>query len=97
MGQQIGLFINTAGIGWIRPGINLSSINAKPGDKILLSGYLGDHEMTILSQREGFKFQGELRSDCAPLNDLVGKMLDALPFHPMYARPHPWWFGHYPQ
>jgi hydrogenase expression/formation protein HypE len=73
------LFINTAGIGWIRPGVNLSSINAKPGDKILLSGYLGDHEMTILSQREGFKFQGELRSDCAPLNDLVEKMLDACP------------------
>ncbi len=73
------LFINTAGIGWIRPGVNLSGINAKPGDKILLSGYLGDHEITILSQREGFKFQGELRSDCAPLNDLVGKMLDACP------------------
>ncbi len=73
------LFINTAGIGWIRAGVNLSSINAKPGDKILLSGYLGDHEVTILSQREGFKFQGELRSDCAPLNDLVEKMLDACP------------------
>jgi hydrogenase expression/formation protein HypE len=73
------LFINTAGIGWIRPGVNLSGINAKPGDKILLSGHLGDHEMAVLSQREGFKFQGELKSDCAPLNDLVGKMLDACP------------------
>jgi hydrogenase expression/formation protein HypE len=73
------LFINTAGIGWIRSGVNLSSLNAKPGDKILLSGYLGDHEVTILSQREGFRFQGELESDCAPLNDLVGKMLDVCP------------------
>jgi len=73
------LFINTAGIGWIKPGVNLSGINAKLGDKILLSGYLGDHEMAVLSQREGFKFQGELKSDCAPLNDLVGKMLDACP------------------
>jgi hydrogenase expression/formation protein HypE len=73
------LFINTAGIGWIRPGVNLSGINAKPGDKILLSGYLGDHEMAVLSQREGFKFQGDLKSDCAPLNDLVGKMLDVCP------------------
>lgn len=73
------LFINTAGIGWIRPGVDLSSINAKPGDRILLNGYLGDHEIAILSQREGFKFQVELRSDCAPLNDLVGKMLDACP------------------
>jgi hydrogenase expression/formation protein HypE len=73
------IFINTAGIGWIRPGVNLSGANAKPGDKILLSGFLGDHEMAILSQREGFKFQGELISDCAPLNALVGKMLDACP------------------
>jgi hydrogenase expression/formation protein HypE len=73
------LFINTAGIGWIRPGVDLSGINARPGDTILLSGYLGDHEVTILSQREGFKFQGELRSDCAPLNELVGKMLDICP------------------
>jgi hydrogenase expression/formation protein HypE len=73
------LFINTSGIGWIRPGVNLSGKNAKPGDKILLSGYIGDHEMAVLSQREGFKFQGELKSDCAPLNDLVGKMLDPCP------------------
>jgi hydrogenase expression/formation protein HypE len=73
------LFINTAGIGWIRPGINLSGVNAKPEDRILLSGTLGDHEMAVLSQREGFRFQGELKSDCAPLNDFVGKMLDACP------------------
>ncbi len=73
------LFINTSGIGWIRPGVNLSSIHAKPGDKILLSGSLGDHEAAILSAREGFKFQVELKSDCAPLNDLVQKMLEVCP------------------
>jgi hydrogenase expression/formation protein HypE len=73
------LFVNTSGIGWIKPGINLSGINAKPGDQILLSGYLGDHEIAILSQREGFKFQGDLQSDCAPLNDLVAKMLGVCP------------------
>jgi len=73
------LFINTAGIGWIKEGVNLSGKNAKPGDIILLSGHIGDHEMAVLSQREGFQFQEELRSDCAPLNDLVGKMLDVCP------------------
>ena len=73
------LFINTAGIGWIRPGVNLSGGNARPGDKILLSGPLGDHEMAVLSRREGFNFQGELESDVAPLNDLAGKMLDICP------------------
>ena len=73
------LFVNTSGVGWIKPGINLSGSNAKPGDKILLSGYLGDHEMAVLSAREGFKFHGELESDCAPLNHLVGKMLEVCP------------------
>jgi hydrogenase expression/formation protein HypE len=73
------LFINTSGIGWIRPGIRLSGTNARPEDRILLSGYLGDHETAILSAREGFKFQGTLKSDCAPLNDLVKKMLHACP------------------
>jgi hydrogenase expression/formation protein HypE len=73
------LFLNTSGIGWIRPAVHLSGAHAKPGDKILLSGYLGDHEIAILSAREGFKFQEELESDCAPLNNLVEKMLDACP------------------
>ncbi len=73
------LFINTAGIGWIKEDIHLSGKNARPGDIILLNGYLGDHEMAVLSQREGFQFQGNLVSDCAPLNDLVGKMLDVCP------------------
>jgi hydrogenase expression/formation protein HypE len=73
------LFINTSGIGWIRPATNLSGINAKPGDKILLSGYIGDHEIAIFSEREGFRFQEIVKSDCAPLNDLVQKILHACP------------------
>jgi hydrogenase expression/formation protein HypE len=70
------LFITTSGIGWIREGVHLSGLNARPGDKVLLSGFLGDHEIAVLSQREGFGFHGDLKSDCAPLNGLVGKMLD---------------------
>jgi len=73
------LFINTAGIGWIRPGIHLSGMNAKPGDRILLNGFIGDHEIAILSERENFKFQGEFKSDCAPLNDLIQRMLEVSP------------------
>jgi hydrogenase expression/formation protein HypE len=73
------IFINTSGIGWIRPGVNLSGINVKPGDKILLSGSLGDHEVAILSAREGFKFQEIIKSDCAPLNNLVDKILQRCP------------------
>ena len=70
------LFVTTSGIGWIRKGVHLSGLHARPGDKVLLSGFLGDHEIAVLSQREGFGFQGDLRSDCAPLNPLVEKMLD---------------------
>jgi len=78
-GAADGLFINTSGIGWVRSGTHLSGMNAKPGDRILLSGFIGDHELTILSRREGFKFQGDLKSDCAPLNDLVERMLHVSP------------------
>jgi hydrogenase expression/formation protein HypE len=73
------IFITTAGIGWIRKGVHLSGSHARPGDKVLLSGYLGDHEIAVLSQREGFQFQGDLKSDCAPLNGLVRSMLDVCP------------------
>jgi hydrogenase expression/formation protein HypE len=73
------IFITTAGIGWIRRGVHLSGSHARPGDKVLLSGYVGDHEIAVLSQREGFQFQGDLKSDCAPLNGLVRSMLDVCP------------------
>lgn len=73
------LFINTSGIGWIRPGTSLSGSHVQPGDGILLSGHLGDHEMAILCAREGLETEKPLESDCAPLSDLVQKMLDACP------------------
>lgn len=69
------IFINTAGIGWIPEGLILSPQNIKPGDKILVSGSLGDHGMAILCQREGLEFQTRLVSDCAPLNGLVETIL----------------------
>ncbi len=71
------LFINTAGIGVIPPGVNISGSNARPGDVIILSGAIGDHGMAIMSQREGLKFSSPLLSDCAPLNSLVAGMLTA--------------------
>jgi hydrogenase expression/formation protein HypE len=72
-GDQI--FITTTGIGVIEPGINISADRAQPGDAILLSGYVGDHGMAIMSQREGLEFEGEIESDCASLNGLVAEML----------------------
>ena len=69
------LFINTAGIGIIPPGVNISGHHAQPGDVIILSGTIGDHGIAVLSQREGLNFMTKLESDCAPLNGLVAEML----------------------
>ena len=71
------LFITTSGIGVIPEGIDISGANARAGDKIILSGTIGDHGITILSKREGLKFSVPIKSDCAPLNHLVYQMLQA--------------------
>ena len=71
------LFINTAGIGTVPAGLNVSGHNARPGDRLILSGTVGDHGIAVLSQREGVNFATELKSDCAPLNGLVAEMLRA--------------------
>jgi hydrogenase expression/formation protein HypE len=78
-GKADGLFVNTAGIGKIPGGVNVSGSNVKPGDAIILSGTVGDHGMTIMAQREGLRFSGDLASDCAPLNGLIGEMLKVCP------------------
>jgi len=78
-GGADGIFITTSGIGLIRPGVDLSGSNAKPGDKIIINGFIGDHEIAVLSEREGFKFQELIKSDCAPLNNLVDKILQKCP------------------
>jgi hydrogenase expression/formation protein HypE len=75
-GSADKLFINTTGIGIIPEGINISASNAMVGDKIILSGPIGDHEIAILTQREGLKFETSLQSDCAPLNKLVADMIE---------------------
>ena len=78
-GKGDGLFINTSGIGRVLPGINLSADQARPGDCIILSGSIGDHGITILSQREGLEFESPIVSDCAALHTLVAAMLEASP------------------
>jgi len=69
------IFVNTSGIGRIPDGVDISSHNACPGDKIILSGTIGDHGMTVLTQREGMTFDSPLKSDSAPLNHMVERML----------------------
>lgn len=78
-GGADGLFINTAGVGSIPKGVELSGANAKVGDVVILSGPIGDHGIAILSRREGLSFEVEVESDVAPLNHLVSAMLEACP------------------
>ena len=69
------LFVNTSGIGVIPEGLDISGANAVRGDKIILSGSIGDHGMAVMSQREGLRFRTTIESDCAPLNSLVADIL----------------------
>ena len=78
-GSADKLFINTGGVGIISEGVSISGSNAKPGDKVILSGTIGDHGIAVLSQREGLRFSTQLESDCAPLNGLVTEMLRVSP------------------
>lgn len=74
-GATDGIYINTSGIGIVDEKFHISAANARPGDKIIISGTIGDHGMTILSLREGLSFKADLKSDCAPLNGLVKELL----------------------
>ena len=76
-GSADGLFINTTGIGRVRDGISLSASQAQPGDAILVSGFLGDHGIAILAEREGLQFETQVQSDSAALHTLVARLLDA--------------------
>ncbi len=71
-----GLFINTAGLGRLRPGVRLEVGRVQAGDLILVNGRLAEHGLTILSVRRGLGFESALRSDAAPLNHLVADLLD---------------------
>ncbi len=77
-GKADRIFINTSGIGVFRHEINLSGRNARPGDKILISGTIGDHGMAILTAREGLALEAAIESDSAPLNGLVDTLLDEI-------------------
>jgi hydrogenase expression/formation protein HypE len=74
-GKGDGVFITSTAVGMVADGVNLSGDNAKPGDKILLSGTIGDHGMAVMSQRENLSFDAPIVSDTAALHGLVQAML----------------------
>jgi len=70
------IFINTSGIGVVESAVNLSATNAQPGDKVVLSGTLGDHGTTIMIARGELELETDILSDCVPLQSLVADMID---------------------
>jgi len=75
-GKADGIFINTAGVGVIRRPVDISAGNGKPGDKVILSGNIGDHGMAIMIARGGIDLEADIASDTAPLSPLVKAMLE---------------------
>ncbi len=67
-----GVYINTAGVGFVPQGRSVSASSCKTGDAVVLSGFLGEHHAAILSSRMGI--ENQIQSDCAPLNELVNTL-----------------------
>jgi hydrogenase expression/formation protein HypE len=78
-GHADGIFINTAGVGVLAEGLDLSGSHCRSGDVVLLSGTLGDHGIAVVSTREGLEFSTSIESDAAPLNHLIEAVLEAAP------------------
>jgi hydrogenase expression/formation protein HypE len=73
------LFVNTAGIGVIPPGVDIRAARAQPGDVVLVNGFIGDHGAAIVDARGELALESDVESDCRPLNALVETMLAACP------------------
>ncbi|MEO7238063.1 MAG: hydrogenase expression/formation protein HypE [Gemmatimonadales bacterium] len=78
-GKADRMFINTSGVGVVRDGIHLSQRNVVPGDRVLVSGHVGDHGMAVMLAREALELEAEILSDTAPLHTLAAALLAAAP------------------
>lgn len=78
-GKADGLYVNTSGVGALLDGIELSPLRVRPGDRVLVSGYIGDHGMAVMLAREALEIEAEIVSDTAPLHGLCRTVLEAAP------------------
>jgi len=78
-GKGDGVFITTTGVGVVPEGVAISGDRACPGDRILVSGTIGDHGVAIMSLRENLTFETTILSDTAALHGLVAAMVAAVP------------------
>lgn len=80
-GKADGLYINTAGVGALRPDLTIGGAQAQPGDVVILSGSVGDHGIAVLAARGELGFETDVESDVAPLNGMVADMVTAGTLH----------------
>ncbi len=78
-GKADGLFINTAGVGWVPENREIGGQLARPGDAVLISGTVGDHGIAVLGARGELGFETQVQSDVAPLNHLIRELIEAAP------------------
>ncbi|MBA2457926.1 MAG: hydrogenase expression/formation protein HypE [Gemmatimonadales bacterium] len=78
-GKADRLFVNTSGVGIMPDGVSLTQRGVRPGDRVLLSGFVGDHGMAVMLAREALELEAEIVSDTAPLAGLVAALLTAAP------------------
>ncbi len=78
-GAADGMYVNTSGVGLVPDGVDLRPEGARPGDRVIVSGPIGEHGVAIMSVREGIEFGTVVRTDSAPLSGLVQAMLAACP------------------
>jgi hydrogenase expression/formation protein HypE len=76
-GEADGIFLNTTGVGVVERPLRLASTSLKNGDQVIVTGFLGDHSIHLLSMREGLGFEKRVLSDCAVLNHVIADLLDA--------------------
>ena len=74
-GKADGIFINTSGLGVLHEGTDIAASRIKAGDKVIISGEIGNHGVAIIAERNGLTFDPPVQTDSRPLNDLVRKML----------------------
>jgi hydrogenase expression/formation protein HypE len=74
-GKADRIFINTSGVGILEHDLKITGSSARPGDKVIVSGTIGDHGIAVLAKREGLELESDIKSDCAALNGLVAEIL----------------------
>jgi hydrogenase expression/formation protein HypE len=78
-GSADGLFVTTAGVGLVAPGVELGPARAQAGDRVLVSGTIGDHGFAVLVARGDLRLESALESDCAPVHELAAALLELGP------------------